>query len=692
VQLRQEVEHNDNQPTDRSLLAFAHRRLRDINAAPMYSITKLGFDDPEHTRSNGYKASTAYRQLNNAGDVAGRSTRFNGSTYFGETAWLYNGTTTIDIGLSGAKYTGNDGYKFSQPYELNEAGQVLGESESYDGNSPSGVSTWLYNGTTTIIIGLTGPEHTNSNGYMVSSVYTESDVDKLNEAGHVIGRSNRYNGGSTRLGLSAWLYNGTTTLDIGLTGPEYTRSDGYKYSWAYELNEAGQVHGFSDFFIGDARAGQTAWLYDGAKTISIGLTGPEHTASDGFQHSEYRYGDTLNEAGQVLGHSSRFNGGGHDLGTSVWLYNGLTTIEIGLTGPDHTRDDGYKRSYAHYLNEAGQILGQSSQYNGGSSVYGGSAWLYNGTTTIEIGLAGHEHTNSHGFRSSLGEKLNHSGQVFGYSVRYNGGNTDLGQSMWLYNGLTTIDIGLTGPEHTRSDGYKYSDCDDNCNTSLNEAGQVIGLSSRYNGGSVLLGYSAWLYNGTTTLNIGLTGPEHTDHDGYQSSEYQISIDCLNEAGQVVGYSYRYTGGGQDAWLYDPVLDQTFSLSLSTRSNGYAYSRPYYLGEDGLVLGTYELYDDSDNYLGERAFLFTVADGLHDLGSVVDGGLAANGWDWLAYAFRANGRGQILGHGKLSTQTGGQTAYLLTPIIPEPSSLALIALCAPLLITRHRRPRSQFVDR
>ena len=45
-----------------------------------------------------------------------------------------------------------------------------------------------------------------------------NDVFQLNEAGQVLGYSNRYNGGSTSLGQSTWLYNGATTIDIGLTG------------------------------------------------------------------------------------------------------------------------------------------------------------------------------------------------------------------------------------------------------------------------------------------------------------------------------------------------------------------------------------------------------------------------------------------------------------------------------------------
>lgn len=105
------------------------------------------------------------------------------------------------------------------------------------------------------------------------------------------------------------------------------------------------------------------------------------------------------------------------------------------------------------------------------------------------------------------------------------------------------------------------------------------------------------------------------------------------------------------------------MNFSTRSDGYTYSLARYLGEDGLILGTYTLFDAFENDLGARAFSFTVSDGLHDLGSLVEGGLTANGWDFLADAIRANNLGQILGYGKLTSQSGGQMAYLLTPGIP-----------------------------
>ena len=45
-----------------------------------------------------------------------------------------------------------------------------------------------------------------------------------------------------------------------------------------------------------------------------------------------------------------------------------------------------------------------------------------------------------------------------------------------------VRLGLADPEHSRNDGYEYSTA-----IQMNETGQVRGYSSRYNGGSTDLG-------------------------------------------------------------------------------------------------------------------------------------------------------------------------------------------------------------
>ncbi|MCA9223369.1 MAG: hypothetical protein KDA71_23800, partial [Planctomycetales bacterium] len=242
--------------------------------------------------------------------------------------------------------------------------------------------------------------------------------------------------------------------------------------------------------------------------VPLGPTDVEHTRNDGYRNS-YILG--YGEGGEVAGGANRYNGGASYLGQTTWLYNGAGTINIGLTDVEHTRNDGYRASLpTTQLNASGQVAGFAYRFNGGSSDLGLSAWLFNGASTINIGPIDVEHTRSDGYRRSITTtQLNELGQVAGRAERYNGGATFLGQSAWLYNGTSTINIGLSDAEHTRNDGYQLSAT----LTQVNEAGQVAGYSRRYNGGAFDLGTSIWIYNGASTINIGLSDAEHTRNDG-----------------------------------------------------------------------------------------------------------------------------------------------------------------------------------
>ncbi|MDP2028375.1 MAG: PEPxxWA-CTERM sorting domain-containing protein [Thiobacillus sp.] len=580
--------------------------------------------------------------------------------------------TTYDItliGLYGAGYTNSsDGYQSNVTQFLSAAGQVAGYAERYNGATYNGQSTWLYSGSTTQEIGLTGTGHTNS-----STGYQYNYAMGINAAGNVVGHAYRYNG-ATAAGYSAWRYNGSTTQEIGLTGGVHTSSDGIQKNVAQTINAAGQVVGQTDRYNGATFNGKSAWLYNGTTTQEIGLTGTGHTrSSDGFQANSI---NVLNDAGQVAGYAQRYNGA-TATGYSAWLYNGSTTQEIGLTGTGYAHSStGYQYNIAQRLNVVGQVTGYAQRYNG-TTPTGTSAWLYNGGTTQAIGLTDTGHTrSSDGYQSNFTTGLNAAGQVAGYASRYNG-VTDTGRSAWLYNGSTTQEIGLTGTGHTRSDGYQ-----DNYAKFLNATGQVAGVASRHNGATDT-GSSAWLFNGSATQEIGLTGTGHTNSStGYQSNETYF----LNAAGQVAGVAQRFNGAitaGFSAWFYDSLSNQTYSMDGSVSSlTGEAYSSIRYLGDDGLALGHFTLYDAAGASLGDRAFSFTVADGWSDLGSLVDGGLNDTGWNYLAATVRANDTGYIVGNGVL-TGMNGQAAYLLTPV-PEPKTWAMLLAGLGFVVAAARR--------
>lgn len=623
--------------------------------AALYQIMPIGLTDAEHTRSDGYRYS-AWGSHNAAGHVAGTAQRYSGADFMGQSVWLYNGATTINVGLTGAEHTRSNGYRYSNFRSLNAAGHVAGAAERYNGTTALGASAWLYNGSETLNIGLTGSEHTRNDGWK------SSDVQHLNAAGQAAGWAERYNG-ATQIGRSAWLFNGSSTVNIGPTDVEHTRNDGFQNASVHGLSAAGHVAGLADRYNGSSLwSGQTAWLYNGSTTINVGLIDAEHTRSGWFREA----GNVrLNDAGHVAGTSRRYSLG-NDRGVSVWLHKDGSTRNVGLVDAEHTRSDGLRASGLVSLNANGQVAGNANRYNGTAGQLGQSAWVYNGTATVNVGPVDVEHTRSDGLRYSMLQHFNDAGQAAGYAYRYNGTATSLGQSAWVYDGSATVKVGLSGGEHTRADGYQDSRV-----TALNAAGQAAGASTRYSG-TTNLGNSAWVYDGEITADVSLSDLAHTRNDGYRDS----TVSFLNAAGQAAGLAIRYNGGaaslGRSAWFYDPTLEQTFSLDLSLKSDGYGFSQINYLGDDGLAVGFYTLFGENDVALGTRAFAFTLADGAFDLGGVVEGGLDAAGWTVLADAIRTNGLGQIIGNGLLAGMSSGQMAYVLTPsAVPVPGAVWLL---------------------
>jgi len=641
-------------------------------AVPVYSLQTLGFYDAENTRYDGYQESRLF-QTNTNGYATGMSRRYGSRNVgnIGRASWIYNGTDTIRTGLTGSGFTGADNRQYSDTYKLNNAGMAAGISFMYasTGTSSYGSAAWLFDGSSTIRVGLVDLEHQASGGQ-------NTRVADLNGAGFVVGTSIRRPGSrfAPKSGQSAWLYDGNSTLKIGLIDVEHTgitspnSSRDYKFSEVAKLNNAGQAIGRSmrlnGSIPGDA-TGYSAWLYSGGTTTKTGFTGVQYTRDDDYKNSQALF---LNDAGQVVGYSDRFTGS-NSIGRNAWSYKNGTTSTIGLTGATYTRDDGYQYSLISRLNQKGTAVGSSWRYSGSNSL-GYSAWYYNGSSTTEIGLTGAPYTNTAGGKNNSVNLLNEVGQAAGMSNRFDG--TLVGQSAWYFGGKGgAIEIGLYNPEHTSQEGKKW-----NVPYKINETGQVLGYANRYYGTSgsadQTLGRSVWLYGANTTTKIGLTGATYTRNDGYT---YNFS-DTLNDAGQVAGYAERYAGAnsnlGQTVWFYDAATGMTYFNDFSARSSdGYAFSTAEYLGEDGLMLGYYELFDSGSSLLGNRAFAFTIEDGFFDLGQQVTGDLTSFNWESLAQTFSADLSGNIFGTGKL-VGMNGQAVYLASPTsaVPVPAAVWL----------------------
>lgn len=572
----------------------------------------------------------------------------------------------IQLGLTGDDFVGAPGAQTSSVTGLNSQGHVIGENLRWVGesNTANGYSAWFYDGARTEHIGLTGDWFRRT-----ADNYQYSRAQHISDTGQAAGYSRRYSGSSSR-GQSTWLYDGIDTIQIGLYGDTYTSGSGQQYSYIHAMNAGGDVAGISRTYAGGNW--DHAWLYDGTTNHRVGFYDVDHTGASGQQRSRL-FG--LSDQGVAIGTSDRYLDGIRR-GTSAWLSDGINTRRLGLTDSDHTdASNGNQVSFAYAINDQGVVAGVSVRY----ITSGSTAWLDDDGTVHTIGLTDSDHTNPlNGAQNSSIDLLNNQGLAAGTSKLYTGkdSSNNYGDSVWLADENGTTRIGLVDPAHTMDSGYQKNEV-----VGLNEQGQAIGHALRFDG-ATYLGESAWIGDKSSTTRLGLTGAAYTNESGQQFS----SVLDINERGQVAGgsRSYNWSGGGT-AWLYDSELDETFSFILSEDSHGNSSSTIRYLGEDGVVLGSYNYYDENDNFWGQRGFYFSIEEGLFDLTDLllnygID--IGEEGWVNLGVQF-ANGSLDIAGVGNLSV--GGSSGFLLTAApVPIPAAAWLFGSALGLLGYAGRR--------
>jgi len=564
-----------------------------------------------------------------------------------------------------------------------------------------GQDAWFFDGTTNHVIGLIGAgyEYTTASG-----VFRSGGSQTITNSGLVSGTASRYAADGTSLGYDSWFFNGSTSVAISPTGVGFDQTipaGTVRKAQAITMDDAGHVIGYS-YRIGSdgSDLGLDAWRSDGTSTQIIGLAGSDYQTTLPGGVMRFNTFDSVSPSGKISGATDRFDALGNDIGSDVWLYSGGTSTMINPTSGNFSytlAGQTYRSSFSSFVNASGQVAATGARYSSAGDYLGIDAWTYNGATTSgPINLTGgvYEYPVTGG-SSRVGSSMliASNGHVMGKSDRFTAAGDDLGSDLWVYDGATTHTINLTGGvyEYTAAGGvYRRAEVSGNAQL-INSSGQVAGRSYRFASDGSPLGIDVFFYDGTSSKHVGPTGATYqkTVAGGVERDEGLVR---LNDSGMVLGFSARFDGSGNDlgqaGWLFDQASNTTDLLEFSYRDDGYAWTQPQWLTGSGVVLGAYDLFS-GPTLTGEHAFWWSKADGFHDLGTLVNGGLGA--WANLTEASSSGGTDlngspkYLMGFGRLNgTTSNSSSPFLLTPhVVPEPAALALMLPGLALVLRRAR---------
>ncbi len=347
--------------------------------------TIIGLVDERHTRSlDGYQQHSV-RWINDANIVTGVSLAYPPGADFsdGTDGWVWSpGQPTRKVGPTGPRYTDISGESFTLPNRATNAGDIIGTSRTYateeDGDFSRGADTWVYPAGSSltqqpIIIGLSGPEHTDGFGLQnnVATAYRADAPLRVSGIASIF-----FPGTSFPIGRSAWSWApGEGTIEIGLFTGEHRRSNGARDNFAVNAFPTGHFVGIADRYDASGGfVGNSAWVWTPPSagnpqgvTRRLGLFDALHTSTEGIQRSEI-YGWT--DSGYAYGVSYRYNGRPNTdlyVGRTVWIYNINTQQQIELTFDLSSTNDAIALPLR--MTEDGVLTGYYQFYNGNEGLF-----------------------------------------------------------------------------------------------------------------------------------------------------------------------------------------------------------------------------------------------------------------------------------------------------------------------------------
>jgi hypothetical protein len=281
----------------------------------------------------GFSYSTAVA-INDAGAAVGSAAKYNLSgADLGSRAvrWEASGTAATELGNLG---TGNpfgvSGYTASDARAINEAGAAVGWAKTYDSSGVDlGVRPVRWSASGTSATELENPG-TNTVNYSDGSAYA------INNAGTAVGSVQKYNGSGVSQGYRAvrWDASGTTVTELGNlgTGNRFGVSE-FANGAAEAINNAGTIVGYSDKFNSSgANLGARAvrWHSSSTAAIELGDLGADPIASEAI---------AVNNAGIAIGYIDTYAVGTYLRRPVYWGVDGiavdLNTL-IDPTSPDYS--------------------------------------------------------------------------------------------------------------------------------------------------------------------------------------------------------------------------------------------------------------------------------------------------------------------------------------------------------------------
>ncbi len=395
-------------------------------------------------------------------------------------------------------------------------------------------------------------------------------------------------------------------------------------------------------------------------TTAIGLTGPGYSYTPNPSLMTQGSSVTGTAGSTVAGYTARYNSTGGSLGNDSWIYSGSNgTTQIGLVGGAYSVTLGsstFQQNETFRTNTLGQVLGKVWQPNPTTgAILGSTNYLYLYTPSSTPGTASGFGTTAAGSYVQLGPTAAPSGTTLGYS-----------------NPTSTTFKANYNPSF------------------LNNAGDASGTTNRYDINGNYEGGAAWYYNGTSSVDISPVDSIHQAVAGgltYSSN----TVTAMNNNGLVAAYATRVAGTGngaaalgQDAYVYDGNTQTEYFVDPTHESLGtgnYELSYIGIIGDNGVAVGYYNTYSGtSSTVLSSTLFDWTESGGLQPL-VTYSGSSAASSMQAYTSSFEFAPDGTLYGP---NTYGSAATSIVAYTVIPEPSTLSLLAVGTVGLLRRRRR--------